>query len=232
MRRKCLVMAAVVLSLQITGCGAINLTAQEKNVIAEYIANILLKHDKAYEPTLQYDLEEEDAEEEQVEKEKTTTETESEQSAETSETTIKEQSEEERYVDIASVYSEGVSVSSAGYSFYKEYPKKTAAILPIEASSGNTICVVKLKVKNTTSSRKKVDFLTKNYSYQLEVNSKKTYNAVQSLLVDDIQYLDVTLKPGKSREAIAAFEIPKSARNQQLKLLITKGSKTARLKLK
>lgn len=233
MRRKCLAIVAMMLSLQMTGCGTIHLTTQEKNVIAEYIANILLKHDMTYEPTLQYDFQEDDTEEKPVKEEiKKETDVKTGQDTDTFESTTKEQSGKEDGTDMSSFYPDGVSVSSDGYSFYQEYPKKTNAILPIEASSGNTICVVKLKIKNTTSSRKRINFLMKNYSYQLEVDSGKTYSSVQSLLTDDIQYLDVTLKPGKSHEAIAVFEIPKSARNKKLKLLITKGSKVAGLKLK
>lgn len=231
MRKRCLALAAVVLSLQITGCGAINLTTQERNVIAEYIANILLKHDKTYQPTLQYDFEEEeDIEEPEQEETENNMSIEQEQNTDSSENEIEETGQ---YVDISEVYNKELSVSPMGYSFYQTYPKKTGnAILPIEASSGNTICVVHLKVKNTSSSTKKIDFLLDNYSYQLDANSQRTYNAVQSLLVDDIQYLDVTLKSGKSYEAVVAFEISKKMKKKQLNLLITKGSKTASVILK
>lgn len=232
MRKKCLGLAAVLLSLQITGCGAINLTMQEKNVIAEYIANILLKHDKNYEPTLQYDFEEkqEEAAEKPVQEEPEKEEA-AEPEQESSGKQGKKEDQKESYLDVSSVYRNGIRVSSAGYSFYQEYPKKTAAILPVEASAGNTICVVKLNLKNTTSGKKKIDFLSENYTYQLQVNSKNTYKALQSFLVDDIQYLDVALKPGKSCEAVVMFEIPKKMKNKSLQMLITKGSKTAAMVL-
>lgn len=231
MRKKCLGMAVVLFSLQLTGCGAINLTTQEKNVIAEYIANILLKHDKTYEPTLQYEFEDEEQTEpeekpvqKETEQEETNTEPEQEVSKETTE-------KEESYLKVSSVYPDGCKVFSRGYSFYQEYPKRTTAILPVEASSGNTICVVKLKVRNDTSAKKKIDFLSANYTYQLKVNSKKTYQAIQSFLVNDIQYLDVSLESGKSSEAVVMFEIPKKMKNKSLQLLITKGSKTAGMTL-
>lgn len=235
MRKKCLGLAAVLLSLQITGCGAINLTMQEKNVIAEYIANILLKHDKNYEPTLQYDFEEEQEEAAekpvQEEPEKEEAEPKRDPESESSGKQGKKEDQKESYLEVSSVYGNGIRVSPAGYSFYQEYPKKTAAILPVEASAGNTICVVKLNLKNTTSGKKKIDFLSENYTYQLEINSKKIYKALQSFLVDDIQYLDVTLKPGKSCEAVVMFEIPKKMKKKSLQMLITKGSKTAAMML-
>lgn len=231
-------LAMVLFSLQITGCGAINLTTQEKNVIAEYIANVLLKHDKTYEPTFQYDLEEEEDIEEPEEKpaEETPNEEEEENDniAQKGQDTkpSKKKDNKEEYAAISTIYQSGLKVSSSGCSFYKTYPEKVNAILPIEAASGNTICVAKLKIKNSSASSKKLNFLEENYSYQLEVDGKKTYNAVQSLLVDDIQYLDVSLKAGKSCQAIVAFEIPAKAKTKPLKLLVTNDSKKAALKLK
>lgn len=239
MRKRCLALAVILFSLQITGCGAINLTTQEKNVIAEYIASILLKHDETYEPTLQYNLEEEEnteqpAKEETKDKEEPEEKTDNkqEENNNSSEKTQGDTETKENYADISSVYNKALSVSSTGYSFYQRYPKEVNAVLPIEASAGNTICIVRLKVKNTSSSSKKIDFLMSNYSYQLKTGSEKTYNAVQSVLVDDIQYLETTLGAGKSREAMVAFEIPKKLKNKKLNLLITKGSKTANIALK
>lgn len=235
MRKRCLSLAVILFSLQITGCGGINLTTQEKNVIAEYIAGILLKHDKTYEPTLQYNLKEENTEQpakeetkdkEEIEEKDNQSETDNNSSKKPSKNT-----EGKEEYTISSVYNKSLNVSSAGYSFYQRYPKKVDAILPVEASSGNTICVVRLKVKNTSSSSKKIDFLMDNYSYQLKVGSNKTYNAIQSVLVDDIQYLETTLGAGKSKEAMVAFEIPKKLKNKKLNLLITKDSKTANIVL-
>lgn len=238
MKKRCFVLVAVLLSLQITGCGAINLTTQEKNVIAEYIANILLKHDTTYEPTFQYDLEEEEPIEKPEKKPKKKPKKKKEEKEDT--TVQKEQTtgntpkknDTKKYTAISTVYKSNLKVSSSGYSFYKTYPERVNAILPIEASAGNTICIVNLKLKNSSASSKKLNFLQDSYSYQLEVDSKKTYKAVQSLLVDDIQYLDVELKAGKSCQAIVAFEIPEKAKKKSLKLLVTKGSNTAALKIK
>jgi hypothetical protein len=241
MRKKCLAAAAIaVLSLQVTGCGAINLTTQERNVIAEYIANILLKHDKTYEPTLQYTTEEEvkeetkakeETKEEKKTKTKKTAKTETTQT-ETDSTDAENTDSEESYVSLSSIYNSGLKVSSSGCSFYQTYPKNQKAVLPIEASSGNTICVVKLKVKNTTSSAKKINFIKNSASYRLEVNDGDTYSAEPSLLINDIQYLDVTLKSGGSYDAVVAFEVPKSAKKKSMNLLITKNSKTASMKIK
>lgn len=238
MKKKCfMLVAAVLFSLQITGCGAINLTTQEKNVIAEYIANILLKHDKTYEPTFQYELEEEIVEEpEQKPAEKPLKDKKEDEESIKKESTTnssKNNKGKQKYVAISTVYKNNLKLSSSGYSFYKTYPQKVNAILPIEASSGKTICIVNLKLKNSSASSKKINFLKDNrYSYQLEVDSKKTYRALQSLLIDDIQYLDIELKSGKSHQAMIAFEIPEKAKKKPLKLLVTKGSNTAALKLK
>ena len=235
MKKKYLAMAMAVLSLQITGCGAIHLTAQERNVIAEYIANILLKHDKTYEPTLQYAVEVKEEEKNKEEAEnKTQAQEKEDNKTETGKTTQtkKPAGSKGNDANTSAVYQNGIQVICSDYSFYQTYPKNEKALLPLEASAGNTICVVRMKVKNTSSSAKKLDFLKDNYSYQIEVNSKRTYPAIQSLLINDIQYLDMSLKAGKSYDAVVTFEIPKTARGKKMKLLVSKGSKTEKLKIK
>ncbi len=234
MKKKYLAIAIAVLSLQVTGCGAINLTAQERNVIAEYIANILLKHDKTYEPTLQYAVEVKEEEEKEKEEAKDQNQEKEDNKAGNGKNKNEAQGKNPGGTkdDSASdVYKSGIKVSCSGCSFYQTYPKNEKAILPLEASAGNTICVVSMKIKNTASSVKKIDFLTDNYFYQAEVG-KKTYQAIQSLLINDIQYLDVSLKAGESYDAVVAFEIPKTAKNKKMNLFIKKGSKSTALKIK
>jgi len=235
MRRKCAVLAALLFSLQTTGCGVINLTSQENSVIAEYIASVLLKHDKNYEPTLQYALEEpEDELEEKPQKQEETPKQEQNQETNnpkpTEGTDTQEPEDTVANVSVSDVYRKGMGLSVSKVDFYQSYPKKEG-VLPVEASKGNTICVVSLKVKNNSSSDMKCNFLTDERTYALDINGKNTYNAVQSLLVNDIQYLDETIKAGGSYQAVVTFEVPKSAKKKSFNLLITKGSKTAALKV-
>jgi len=238
MKRRCLILAALLFSLQITGCGIVNLTNQENSVIAEYIALILLKHDKNYEPTLSYEaeIEPEELEEKEKDKQSETEPEPEEQQTEPKETENNEKPEPQETGDsnaaISDVFKKGISLKAIDVSFYQSYPKNKRGVLPVEAGKGNTICVVSLKVANKDSSAVKCNFMENERSYELQVNGKTTYHAVQSLLVNDIQYLDETIKPGKSIQAVITFEIPKSAKNKSMELFVSKGSKTISMKVK
>ena len=53
--RKKLIALALAVAISATGCGVVDLSYENKNIIAEYMAGELLKYNKDYSCTIEYD---------------------------------------------------------------------------------------------------------------------------------------------------------------------------------
>lgn len=78
----------------------------------------------------------------------------------------------------------------------------------IVASKGKELLIVKFRIKNTGQDAQKIDLFNQKLEYILS-QGDKTIAPEHSSAAGDLQYLDTTISPGKSKQGVLLFEIDK-----------------------
>lgn len=233
MKRKGLVALVLLVALLGTGCGAsqTTLTKEENDMVAEYMAGLLLKYDLRYDEKLVYEKEEENepvdsfesVKKEETVPEKIETVTEAEVETETDASIT--------YQPISKIYeADGCTVEYIDAKEYQMYPKtKEDNYFLLEAADGKKLLLLNFEVKNDGNEEKTFSLVDSKIQYVLENKNGKTYRPLLTVLVDDLQYLDVKIAPGKSKKAVIVFELPEKAEKKDSILYITKKDDKARI---
>lgn len=230
---------ALSLSLLCTGCGTtgIQLTEAENDIIAEYIAGILLKHDFNYDEKLIYDFEddsdetiEEEADTEEPVKEETETE------ATKKETSDDIQPEEpvEQNASWEDIFTDSeVKISFSKANTCQNYPgKKTGSYFLLEAGENHQLIAVMFSIKNTSDKEKKVSLIQSGITYCLLDANGKENKPLLTALPDDMQYLDITIKSKQKDKGVVLFEVPKGTKVDDYTLVLSKGDKVMKIPCK
>lgn len=221
------------LSFSLTGCGVVTLTDQENNGIAEYIAGTLLKYDRKYETNLveQEELEEMDT---QIDSAPTPTPNSDPNSNNTNKDSSKSGNDKAvNYKDLKSVYASNIDVIYDGYELCESYPKDASELgYMVDAPLGEKLLVIQFAVKNLKGEEQRVNLLSKNISYQLDMDLDTIYKPLFTGLENDLQYLDVTIPAKGSTDAVLIFQVKDKKKIKNLNVLVTNNDKTAIIKMK
>lgn len=218
--------------LCLSGCTqAISLTDQEQNEIAEYIAYLLLKHDRGYESSLAEEItvtenpsivDEEFAVigEDQQEKEP---------SGETGQTTAPEQNETGENAELKEIFTApDIQVTFAGCEEHDTYPEgDEESYFSLVTPEGKKLAVMKFKVHNLSEKERTFRQLDTEVRYRLDLDAATIVKPSMTLLLNDLQYMDVVLEPGEEREAVVVFAVDREARLKGANLLVYTETKTA-----
>ena len=237
MRRRLLICSVVLgMAMSLCGCGLMpeipELTEEQTNLITEYSAGLILKHQ-----SVNYGLlsEEELAEAERMEAEAKAREEKNKQLAqeylERTEAARKEKEEKKKSkkdkdtTDVEEVAPigpaeisngklaefcgiDGFDVSYAGYDLVDSYPGDGSDnMFAIGAPDDKKLCVVKLNVSNTSGQDADFSMFDRKSSFKLNVNGSESYNNDTTLLMDDFSMYKGTIEAGKATQMILVFEI-------------------------
>lgn len=220
--------------LALSGCNDVmDLTEEETTLIAEYAADVLLKHDWNYtdriaEGDRALERMESRTEFQPVDGVVETTEepTETTEASTTEEVNrgrdlsggIDEQSQsieqdsdvtvqENNIAKIAGI--ENVDITYKDHLFSEQYPNtdEEGQVVSLEASEGYQLLVVRFGVACTTDSVTDVSMIEKNLEYRLLCNGNKAANPMLTILTDDLGTLETTVHPGEEQEAVLVFQI-------------------------
>lgn len=230
MRRQKWGIAMMAAALCLTGCGSsVDLNEKQNAEAAEYIAGVLLKHSSNYDKSLIYP-------EATVEPENTSspqaTETakKSEKDSETAGGSTKNSNKEtvQENASIEDVFSvSGFQFKCCSKKECREYTQKNNKGYAIYAESGKKLVVVNFKIKNTSSSDKKLNLLKKGIKYQLITSDGKSYDAQITFLENDMNFLSEKIKAGKTKETVVLFMVPEKVKTGNCQLKISNGSASA-----
>lgn len=98
-------------------------------------------------------------------------------------------------------------------------------------TSGNKLLAVSFKLSNKTKSSVKVNLDKIHIVYKLSTKGGKTYSPMVTLLDTDLQYINLTLKSGKSDDAVLIFDVPENLKTDGLTLSISLNGQKAILDL-
>lgn len=214
----------------LTGCGSSTAFTEEQTTqMAEYMAKKILDYDKHYEEKL---LSPEPSEE-AVEMEEAVEETvPSEKPAEEVKTKEDEVQAKEKAAKNQSSLSEvlgcdGIKLQYKRYEVCQTYPKNGMdSYFIVEAGPLHKLMVVEFSLKNTKDKQVKLDTMSKQISYSLEVDSSSVKPSM-TLLSNDLQYLEETFSAGRTMNAVLVFEIPSNTKCKNMKLVAESGDKKA-----
>lgn len=218
-----------------SGCGAAQteLTQEENDMVAEYMAGLLLKYDLKYDAKLVYAAQVQDVEEETNKTNQPPT--------KSPDTVNKEAKDPEVsaapkpiYQSISDIYKEyGVKVSYFGVKEYNSYPETLDdGYFLQEANKDNKLLVLSFEIKNTKKTKNNFCMINEGITYRLMNKEGKTNKPMLTALVNDLQYLDIVIGVDKKEEAVLVFQVPKNQDLSGYALYITKGDMTAEVKLK
>ena len=227
MKKKQISLLLVGLLVCLTGCTkTMELTDEENHMIAEYAAELLLKHDVHYEDKyfefldIKDDKTDKDAEDNTTESttEESTTEEITQGGTQETDTT---QEAESNYVDsnvnIGELLGEtAVSIQYDNYMIVDKYPATDhdGAFIYLEASEGMQLLVLQFQVSNVTGEAVDLDLLEKDVEYRLVVNESKSAKSMLTILMDDLSTLQSSIGPGETETAVLVFQISKDYVNQ------------------
>lgn len=233
--RKVMSIGTICISVfMLTACGDINLSSEEKKLVVDYAANTVLKHDRNYQNNLaNVEIEPETETVWHSEKENTTT-------ANDNNNNSNNQGEDETTAinvetDLNAILNlKGLEVTYSDYVMTGAYPTQSDLAFVINAAPGDSLIVVKLNVKNTTSGDIKLDMLSKNMKFKGIFNSKVKTNCQTTMLSSAFNTYKGTIKAGESKEMELVFEVSKNSLQtiSTIKLEVTndKNSETIILK--
>ena len=210
----------------LTGCNdVIDMTEEQSTLVAEYVADLLLKYDLNYEDRIAEGMREEKTEEESAETEE---EAEKEETA-TEEATeeIKKEAGEKKPVkaeeasvgtesDIAKIVGiEGASITFKDYQVMDQYDPQDGDndSIHLEASNGYELLVVRFKVANTTEDTVDISLLDSPVEYRIVCNGSKAADPMLTILTDDLGTLETSVKPDEDQEAVLIFQISENMKD-------------------
>lgn len=209
-KRLRILLVLVVLALTMSGCGVsvIDLSEDQRDMVAEYVAAAMLKNDTGYETRLQYSPED-------IEPEPTPgptalplvpsepVETAAPASGETQEGDTATEAPEVLADSLDVLFDGTVSVRATGYKVMDSYDQDTYVVEP---AKGKKLLMVTFEVANRKDADAKVVLQNKKISYSVQVDGS-VYEPQQTIVENDLQFLKTSVKAGKSKKALLFFEI-------------------------
>ncbi|MBH1940293.1 hypothetical protein I5677_05200 [Mobilitalea sibirica] len=232
-----LIMLITVLSL--TGCiKKYQLSEQGSEVAAEYMAGLILKQDEDYKSSLPSYNELEKLKEEEVD-------TKEEENVSPTPTPVLEDSnvsdqntnEKDSVADtytLAEVTGlTDVDIKYIGYKLSEYYPEDlTNAYFSLTPREGNQLLVVSFLIENKSQDLKRIDLSKSKITYQLDINVGSIFKPLLTLLENDLQYLDISMKAGAKEEVLLIYEVSKDIDMTDINLIASKDNKTEIIKIK
>lgn len=228
-RNGCLMLCLCLSAALLNGCSSADLSEENQDKVAEYAAEVVLKHDANYDKKL-------------IDTEASATPTPSpevSQSPEATseptaapETTVSEDGQQPEETPVPEVSMDelyqlkDVSISYQSYEICSKYPKKSD--FPMTAKKGETFVVIQFVAENKRAAKTKVDLIKRKIDYELMVGETPYNPTIAMLLNGGLNNFKTTLKPKEKQKVVLMYNIPKSEANADtLTLTIKDGDKKA-----
>lgn len=214
----------LLISVYLVGCvSATELPDKHEEVVIDYMANMVLKHDSnmdydieyVYVPTLppKVTVPPKATDTPPTESDKPTGD--KEQSTKKPTVTVKP---DDTTTDNPSVVLgiSGISVEVKGYEIKKSYSLGDSFIL--EPNEGKNLMMVEFSLVNKGKQDKHVMLTAQMVDYGVEINGKDTLYPLMTALDNDLLYLDKNIKTGEKEEAVLVFQVDETIKIESVKL--------------
>jgi NOL1/NOP2/fmu family ribosome biogenesis protein len=228
--------------LVLTGCiQKYNITEQQSDAVAEYMAGRVLKSDVNYdqEMILVDDLQDDTVPEAIITEAPAPTEA-VEKSDQQKDTNSTLDNDAEKASETSKEYALSEVIGNKNFDIqYKDY--KTADFYPddqqetyfrVDPRDGYQLLVTSFTVKNISDKKRTLDISEKEITYQLDINVGTVCEPILTLLENDLHYFDMSIGGGKSVTAQLVFEIPKDLDIANMNLIVTNNGKSKIIEIK
>jgi len=257
-------LAILLTVLMVTGCAEMDadkLTSEQKNLVAEYAAGLVIKHDRnhdaasvsdipevvsnkevnivdsAYDAKEQADesireYKQEPLTEQQADKSKEEAEEEAEEAEEADEPAAEMQIE--KFSQILGL--SDCTIRYMGYEVCGYYPNGNGQGeegMVVNATAGTQLCVFKFQIHNRSSQAQVCDMLSADMSFGFMFNGEKRVPVMISLLRNDMSVVCETIEAGASTEAVLLCEVDSDLQSiiKEVDLLVYKNGISGLVKL-
>lgn len=231
--RRLLVIFISVLALLFTGCmKAYPLTEEETDIVAEYMAGLLLAKDKNYSLSLlSYDEVKELSNQ-------ATTNTKEEPIEETDKDNVLDNESEINSLDKTNSLSEVIGnknfeIQFTGYKLADTYPEdETNRVFSIDPRKGNQLLIVNFTLENLNNKDMTIDLSKEKIQYQLKINGENIYKPLLVLLENNLQYINMKIAANSKIPTVLIFELEKDTDLSKISLLVSNNSKSKEIEFK
>lgn len=235
-------LAVICSALIATGCGNSipEMTEEQQELVVEYAAGVVLKHDKNYQGKLvEFTLEENVV----MEEGETTAAPESGEVPETAESEADdvtvidntENVEEITYTIESFLQLDSVNITYTGYEISDFYPSETEGddvYFIMNATDGNKLLVLKFLTENVSDRDVELNIADSNVRFRIDVDGVEK-NALTTMLLNDLAYYQGTLAAGESTELVLICEVSDALAQEisSLSLIVRSVDNTATISL-
>jgi len=239
MKRLILTLLIVISLMAFSGCvKKLEITQEQTDALAEYMAGLLLKYDANYDRALRsiQAAEETDStgrQTDEIDKKKNDNANASDTSGNISDKKSNEADNKATETDKKNTYSlteiigqADFDISYMDYKLTDTYPENyDRAYFFVEADEGKQLLVIRFIIKNNSSEKKNLNLTDTEITYQLELAGSRIDKPWFTVLENDLQYIDITLEPGAATEAVLIYQISKTTEAGKMKLTVSNGEK-------
>lgn len=214
MKKKLFVLVFTLSLVCLSGCTKVmDLSDNENRAIAEYSAELLLKHATGYESKY-FEAEAMSAEEDDTQAATDTQaleEPSTEPESNVPDASVTGDAAPAEYVtDIAGVLGlSNVSILFNQYQITDRYPSADAggSAVGLDAPEGMKLLVVEFNIGNQTGEPVDLNLLQMDVDYKVVLNQSKQAKPMLTILPDDLSTYEATLEPGAASNAVLVFQI-------------------------
>lgn len=230
---------AIIISLMLSLTGCIQkyeLTGQQSDAAAEYMAALLLETDEDYKreliPIEELQEDNEEAQEDRTEEEDPTP-TANPLEGDSAGNGSDDTDTEKVYTISEVIGKDDFDIKYTGYELTASYPKKTEdTYFSIDARQGYQLLVASFTATNKTDRKKTLNLSKEDIMYQLDINVGTIYKPQFTVLENNLQYIDMDFKGGESKTVLLIFEISKDTDLSNINLIISKDDKSEIVEIK
>lgn len=202
--KKILIMMSVMMPVMfLSACESLDYTEEQEDIIANYAANIVLKHDVKYKYYYMTDLD----------NETDTTFVSGLPEEETTAQGVNQTGNEnigtgEKVASIAEAFGlpEGIRAEYVDYSVVSSYPSDGSENIVVKAVENSNLLVVRFRLTNQTGQDISVNLMSDGKKYKGILNESKKYNAQLTLLMDALNTYEGVISAGEKKELVLVFQ--------------------------
>jgi len=226
MKKKLCVIIMVTVAV-LTGCSnGPDLSRLDNSLAAQYVADALLRNDKNYDESLDYDHSLLQATPTPAPTPvPTPVPSDSGKGESTPGSEGSKPSEAVESVSMSEIYGvSGVNIQAGTYRTTSSYGSDYAVCT---AKKGNKLVVVNFTVTNTTKKKKQVNLTKGKMQVELLSGDESLGGPLLSIVDGDLQYFNAKMDKGQTKQGVLIFEVSKSTKVNNVKVRFSKGSKEA-----
>lgn len=226
-KRFLLLIGTVFITASLFGCSKISPTEEQNDMIAQYLAGIILRNEVNYteklvtptpapSPTLNPTV------------------TEKPDNTDTNHTDSNKEDSNSQQTQPVLDFTQVIGIDGLKFSYekYERINEIFDGIQNINSEDGKQLLIISFKIENTSTQPITINLGDKKINYELDLGQDKKLKPLLTFLEEDLRFLNTTIKAGESQTGVVLFSIDKDQKMDSVNVIISENSKTTTIVLK